>query len=497
LSISSKPARRRASDRRRGRPIEPAATGPVGMADLLHASSTDRSRLVAIVFTAVAVAVTVVAARLGSVHTPVIFAVVPICATLWGAAALLTAYLLLSQFSVNGVRAFLILGAAFAVTGLLTIPYLFFYPGLFRSPNVSVQIEQISVVMWTVWHLSFPILVGAYYIVDRRLTARVIDTAEIRGNVVLTVVLIVAGALAITGLANAERDVLPHLVVHGRFTTLWTHVYTPFIVVINVLAAVMVVVFSKRPSRLQVWLAVALVVSALDASLNAVSSGRYTLPWYVGKVETLITASVVLIVLLSEVAAMYRRLGTMAMLDPLTGLRNRRAIDDYLRWVMRSRRSEPSELSFLVLDVDYFKGFNDRYGHAAGDVALRRIANSIVESLHPDHDVAARFGGEEFVVLLPETGAVAAQHVAERIRRGVEGMQITHGASKVYQAVTVSIGVAYVDRTTRIDQTTLFSIADHALYLAKEKRNCTVVVRYAPDDPALMAAVPRVLAAGE
>jgi diguanylate cyclase (GGDEF)-like protein len=164
---------------------------------------------------------------------------------------------------------------------------------------------------------------------------------------------------------------------------------------------------------------------------------------------------------------------------------------------LRSRRSEPSELSFLVLDVDYFKGFNDRYGHASGDVALRRIANSIVESLHRELDVAARFGGEEFVVLLPETGAVAAQHVAERIRRGVEGMQITHGASKVYQAVTVSIGVAYVDRTTRIDQTTLFSIADHALYLAKEKRNCTVVVRYAPDDPALMAAVPRVLDAGE
>jgi diguanylate cyclase (GGDEF)-like protein len=467
------------------------------MADLLHASSTRRSRLVAIVFTAVAVVCTAVAARFSSVHAPVVYAAVPICAALWGAAALLTAYLLLSQFSVNGVRAFLVLGAAFAMTGLLTIPYLFFFPDLFRPLVVSVGTEQVSVVMWTVWHLTFPILVGTYYIVDRTLTARVIDTAEIRGNIVLTVVLVVAGALVITGLTNAERDVLPHLVVHGRFTTLWTHVYTPVIIVVNLVAALMVVALSKRPSRLQVWLAVALITAALDATLNALTTGRYTWPWYVGKIETLVTASVVLVVLLSEVAAMYRRLGTMAMLDPLTGLRNRRAIDDYLRWVIRSRRSDPSELSFLVLDVDYFKGFNDRYGHAAGDVALRRIANSIVESLHRDLDIAARFGGEEFVVLLPETGAVAAQHVAERIRRGVEGMQITHGASKVYSAVTVSIGVAYVDKGTRIDQTTLFSVADHALYMAKEKRNCTVVVRYAPDDPALMAAVPRVLAAGE
>ena len=185
------------------------------------------------------------------------------------------------------------------------------------------------------------------------------------------------------------------------------------------------------------------------------------------------------------------------MLDALTGLRNRRAFDDYIRWVLRRRRTNPSELSFMVLDVDYFKGFNDRYGHATGDIALRRIANSIVDSLHRELDIAARFGGEEFIVLLPETGAIAAEHVAERVRRAVEAMQITHGASTVYSAVTVSIGVAYVDKSTRIDKTTLFAIADHALYQAKERRNCTVVVPYVPDDPTLMAAVPHVLAAAE
>lgn len=497
MSTSPQPVRRRASDQRRGRPIEPAASGPVGIADLLHASSTDRTRRTALIFISIFVVATFVAGVFASVHGPLARPILPIFASLWGAAELLTAYLLLSQFAVNGVRAFLVLGAAYAIAGLLAIPYIGHFPGVFLPETISVPNEQVSAWLWVTWHLVFPILVGAYYLLDRQLTARVIDSAEIRGNLTLTVVLVFAGAFIIGGLIIAERDALPYLVVHSRFTPLFRHIVAPLLAVVNACAAALVVAFSKRPSRLQVWLAVALAVATLETGLYAASPGRFTVAWSFGTFESLITASVVLVILLSEVGAMYRRLGTMAMLDALTGLRNRRAFDDYIRWVLRRRRTNPSELSFMVLDVDYFKGFNDRYGHATGDIALRRIANSIVDSLHRDLDIAARFGGEEFIVLLPETGATAAEHVAERVRRAVEAMQITHGASTVYSAVTVSIGVAYVDATTRIDKTTLFAIADHALYQAKERRNCTVVVPYVPGDATLMAAVPHVLAAAE
>lgn len=497
MALTPSRARRRATDGRKGRPVEPVASGPVGIADLLHAPSTNRTKTAALAFVAFFVVITAVAAAFGKVQGPVLEPFLPISASLWGAAELLTSYLLLTQFAVNGVRAFLVLGAAYAVTGLLTIPYLAYFPGLFLPAHISLGTEQVSALLWTAWNLTFPLLVGVYFVVDQRLTARIIDPSQIRGNVTLTVVLVLAGVLVIVGLVNFDRNALPQIVDHGRFTPLWHHVYSPAIIAVNALAALLVAVLARRPSRLHLWIAVALATSALDAVLNAFSSGRYTISWYVGKFETLTTASVVLAILLSEVGAMYRRLGTMAMLDSLTGLRNRRAFADYLRWVLRRRREGPSELSFLVLDVDFFKGFNDRYGHAAGDVALRRIANSIVDSLHRELDVAARFGGEEFVVLLPETGAVAAEHVAERIRRGVEQMGITHGASTVYSAVTVSIGVAYVDRSTMIDMTTLFGLADHALYRAKERRNCVVVVPYSPDDEKLRESIPRVLSAAE
>jgi len=497
VAVTSSQVRRRSTDGRKGRPIEPVASGPVGIADLLHAPSTDRDRRAALVFVSVFIVITAIAAAFGKLLGPEWATVLPISASLWGAAELVTSYLLFTQFSVNGVRAFLVLGAAYAVTGLLTIPYLAYFPGLFLSAHASAAAEQVSAMLWLAWHLAFPCLIGVYFVVDRRLTARIIDPAQIRGNLALTIVLVLGGVLIIVGLVNVDRSALPEIVSHDHFTPLWHHVYSPAVTVVNALAALLVVGFARRPSRLHVWVAVALATSALDAALNSFAPGRYTISWYVGKLETLTTASVVLVVMLSEVGALYRRLGTMAMLDSLTGLRNRRAFDDYLRWVLRRRREEPSELSFLVLDVDFFKGFNDRYGHAAGDVALQRIAHSIVDSLHRELDVAARFGGEEFVVILPETGAIPAGRVAERIRRGVEQMGITHGASTVYSAVTVSVGVAYVEANMRIDETTLFGLADHALYQAKERRNCVVVVPYEPDDEHLREAIPRVLSVAE
>ncbi len=480
MSQPPKTARRRASDRRRGRPVEPVAAGPVGIADMLHAPATARTRMVAGVFVAVFLALTLLAARFGSVAGPELRPLLPISATLWGAAELLTAYLLLTQFAVNGVRAFLVLGSAYAITGLLTIPYLIYFPGLFGPAQVSLGDEQVSASLWLVWHFTFPVLIGLYIIADRQLVNRVVDTAEIRGNLTLTVLLIFAVALSLVGLVNFDHSSLPIVVNHGHFTKLWTHTLAPAVVILNTIAALLVAFLSRRASRLQTWIAVALMTSAMDGLLNAFSPGRFTLSWYLGKIETLTTATIILGVLLSEVGAMYRRLGTMAMLDALTGLRNRRAFDDYLRWVLQQRRHKPSEMAFLVVDVDYFKLFNDRYGHAAGDVALRRVADSVVESLHREFDVAARFGGEEFVVLLPETGAKESERVAERIRLGVESMRIAHSASSVYHSITVSIGVAYVEPEQKVDAITLFAIADRALYKAKERRNMTVVVAYEP-----------------
>jgi diguanylate cyclase (GGDEF)-like protein len=224
---------------------------------------------------------------------------------------------------------------------------------------------------------------------------------------------------------------------------------------------------------LQLWLAVALTTSALDGVLNAVASGRYTVSWYLAKSETLVTAGVVLLVLLSQIGALYRRLGTMAIIDPLTGLRNRRSFDEYVRWTL-SRRTK-SEIAFLLLDIDFFKQYNDRYGHASGDQCLRRIADVTRTSLWRAADLVARFGGEEFVVLLPDTSAAGARDIAERIRSNVEALAIAHAGSSVAPVVTVSIGVAHAFLSHAVDADALFALADRALYEAKSRRNATVV----------------------
>ena len=137
----------------------------------------------------------------------------------------------------------------------------------------------------------------------------------------------------------------------------------------------------------------------------------------------------------------------MAIRDPLTGLRNRRWFDEYVRWTL-GRRTDTG-LAYLLLDIDFFKQFNDRYGHSAGDACLQRIADTLKASLLRAVDVVARYGGEEFVVLLPDTTADGAREVAERIRLRVEALGIPHAGSTIGPIVTLSIGVAHAPHTSR------------------------------------------------
>ncbi len=153
--------------------------------------------------------------------------------------------------------------------------------------------------------------------------------------------------------------------------------------------------------------------------------------------------------------------------DGLTGLSNRRHFDDYLDVEWRRALREQTELSLLLIDVDHFKAFNDRFGHLAGDDTLRRVAASLGEGCNRASDLAARYGGEEFVVVLPNTSAGGARLLAEKLRMGVEQLGIVHQVPAPGAAVTVSVGVATL--TPRADQVALdlIELADQALYQAK------------------------------
>ncbi len=167
------------------------------------------------------------------------------------------------------------------------------------------------------------------------------------------------------------------------------------------------------------------------------------------------------------------RLVYLAGTDPLTGLANRRRFDELLRrefWRLR-RADEP--LSLVMLDIDRFKAFNDSYGHLAGDRCLTRVATAIAEVLHRAPDVAARFGGEEFCGILPETGAEGARSVARRIQERVDALHIEHLRSGVSPYVSVSIGLVSVNCSEIEGPSDVVEAADQNLYAAKNAgRDC-------------------------
>ena len=157
----------------------------------------------------------------------------------------------------------------------------------------------------------------------------------------------------------------------------------------------------------------------------------------------------------------------LSFLDGLTGIANRRRFDEMLlnEWQRAIRENIP--ISLIILDIDYFKNYNDRYGHLMGDECLKRVAKSFGSALKRSADLVARFGGEEFAVVLPNTDRKGAIATAEMLRRGIEEMMIPHMASSVGSYLTVSAGVASTvpARYSRPDE--LVQSADEALYQAK------------------------------
>ena len=155
----------------------------------------------------------------------------------------------------------------------------------------------------------------------------------------------------------------------------------------------------------------------------------------------------------------------MTKTDSLTGLGNRAALDAALEREVGLTRRHRLALSMLVVDVDHFKKFNDRYGHSEGDRVLKAVAHRI-KNLCRESDLVFRYGGEEFVVLLNKTDRAGARVIAERIRRGVEALGVAGSGDKTRSPITVSVGISSWNQRTS-SPSELFNRADQALYKAK------------------------------
>lgn len=179
-------------------------------------------------------------------------------------------------------------------------------------------------------------------------------------------------------------------------------------------------------------------------------------------------------------ARLARELHRQATRDHLTGLLNRRAIDAALDQELRRRARSGGSLAVLMIDVDHFKTFNDRCGHAAGDECLVAIARSLTRVTRQGQDVVGRYGGEEFLVLLTGTGIAEAERVADKLREAVRGVRV-HGSA---EAVTVTVGMAAVAAPMEIDRESLLRRADAALYRGKLAGRDRVVVNADDEAPA-------------
>ncbi|NJL46868.1 MAG: GGDEF domain-containing protein [Leptolyngbyaceae cyanobacterium SM2_5_2] len=170
---------------------------------------------------------------------------------------------------------------------------------------------------------------------------------------------------------------------------------------------------------------------------------------------------------MTESGIFWRAMRRMAYLDGLTQVANRRRFEQHLDTEWRRMARQKMPLSVILADIDYFKGFNDLYGHQAGDNCLRLVARTLSRAVKRPGDLVARYGGEEFAVILPNTDLKGAETVAEDIRCLVRDRRITHRSSATDTIVTMSLGVASCIPSADSTAANLLKRADTALYKAK------------------------------
>jgi len=216
------------------------------------------------------------------------------------------------------------------------------------------------------------------------------------------------------------------------------------------------------------------IVEALELGANDYITKPLDFPVALARIRTQLLLRHVVVAL----EAANRQLERLSFLDGLTGIANRRRFDESLAREWRRAQREQAPLSVILVDIDFFKAYNDRYGHEAGDEILKRVAAALDGAVNRPADVVARYGGEEFVAVLPGTDADGAVRLGERLRAAVAEPAIAHAGSAAGEHVTISVGVATAVPARDAAPEALVAAADRALYQAK--RDGRNRVRVAP-----------------
>jgi len=377
---------------------------------------------------------------------------------------LLLAAFLFSKGAIEDREDAVRLGTAYFFIAAIFVPLTASFPGGFM-PGPMIGTNESAVWLWSFWHLGFGLAILRYATMAQPL-GRASSVARVIGIVLaIVVVLAVIGTVFIDQLPPTLRD--------GRtLFSGWTASLPLSILALLVLDTLAVArLGAKTPEQL--WLSVGMIAACFDVWLTYCGTERFSLGWYLAKSGSFFTSLTVMISLFHDVTRLYSRLAVvnatlrdLAGRDGLTGLFNRRRLDEALgtEWLRALRDRQP--LSVLMIDVDHFKGYNDTYGHQEGDACLRRLAQVLQDATKRPADLVARYGGEEFLVCLPGTPAAGAFEVAQKIQAAVRDMAIPHAASPLH-VVTLSIGLAGMVPDAEAACDRLVAAADAGLYRAK------------------------------
>jgi diguanylate cyclase (GGDEF)-like protein len=404
----------------------------------------------------------------------------------------LTAYLLLSQFSVLRRPALCILAGAYLFSGLMAASQFGAFPGIFGEQGLTGATPQTLPWLWSSRQICFPLFILAYAITQRysREGEGLARRAWLWQIATLGSVLTLTLALSI--ILTRHVDAMPRLLDGMSYVAARNSGLAVIVWGLGALGLASLLFLTRCRVVCDLWLALAMLASLLEVTLTLAGGSRFSFGWYLARLFSLMSASVILAVFIDEITRLYMRvsdlnakLQRLVSLDGLTGLANRRFFDERLAAEWSRALREQSPISLLMLDIDFFKKLNDRDGHLVGDECIKLVAGVIAAAANRGVDVVARYGGEEYAVILPATNRDGALLVAQRILGGVRDLKIPSGED--YRNVTVSIGMATALPNARVTALLALKAADDALYASKSggRNRITEAPALGFDDPAI------------
>lgn len=418
----------------------------------------------------------------------------------------IVAYLLFAQFFYRRQFSYTLLGAAYLFSALIVIPFLFAFPGALAADSVLIGGPQSAIWLWHAWHMLFPLFVGLALLAHARSAGRKVARKQVGPTIGWIVASTTALAMLISIVATAFHDRLPVLLAAGpQPLTPAFYAAGGIAAVLTLWALGLAMRAGRSRSVLHIWLAVALLAFFGDVVASLMSTGRYSMSWYGGRVESMVAAGVLLLVFLAGINRLYFKLGEtvgdlyaanrqlaaligekdtllaelqrredeirqLAYYDLVTELPNRRMLMDRLSHDLARGSRQGHSTAVLFLDLDKFKAVNDQFGHESGDALLREVGTRLSQCVRSS-DTVSRLGGDEFVIVLaqiahPDDAVSAAEKVIQALSEPVTiaGQQLR---------VTTSIGIAIAPPNSWQDAAAVLARADLAMYNAKKAgRNC-------------------------